>query len=257
MALRIFTIIILFLVIVPILIMIPISFSSSYSMEVNLSDFSVQWYDAFFNNDVWVGSLWQSIVTAFFVAIISTVIGGMAAMAMNRLEFKGKSIFMNLMIAPMVIPVIVVGIATYRIFSIYKLNDTLLGVVLGHTIVAIPVVFVTVLAGLNGIDRTLENAAQSLGSTPIGSFFKITVPLLSSSIFAGFFFAFSMSLDEVIISIFVTGPTTKTLPMVLWENMRTQLDPTIAVAATILIVGTVTIFAVPKIVRLFKVKKEE
>lgn len=257
MILRTYALVVLFLITMPILIMIPISFNSGHTIQLTFSDYSLQWYENFFNNELWISSLWRSITTAILVAILSTIIGGMAALGVNRLSFPGKNLFMNLMIAPMVIPVIVVGIALYHSFSFLRLNDTVLGVVLGHSIVAIPVVFVTLMAGLKGVRRDLELAAQSLGSTPIGAFFKVTFPLLKLSIFAAFFFAFSMSLDEVIISIFITGPSTKTLPILLWENMRTQLEPTIAVAATILVLGTVTAFLVPKVVELFKKKNKQ
>ncbi|MFZ7942569.1 ABC transporter permease [Neobacillus sp. 19] len=252
MLLRSYAVLVLFLITMPILIMIPISFNSGHTLKLTFSDYSLKWYENFFNNELWLESLGRSISTALLVAALSTVIGGMAALSVNRLSFPGKNIFMNLMVAPMVIPVIVVGIALYHSFSFLKLNDTVLGVVLGHSIVAIPLVFVTMMAGLKGVQRDLELAAQSLGSTPIGAFFKVTFPLLRLSIFASFFFAFSTSLDEVIISIFVAGPSTKTLPILLWENMRTQLEPTIAVAATILILGTITAFLAPKVIDLFK-----
>src|SRR5690625_4678551 len=111
MFLRIFTILILFLITMPILIMIPMSFSPSHTMQLPVGDFSMQWYENFVHSSGWTQSLIRSILVAFFVAILATVIGIMAALAVNRLSFPLKSLFMNLMVAPMVIPVIVVGIA--------------------------------------------------------------------------------------------------------------------------------------------------
>lgn len=247
MILRIYTVLILILITLPILVMIPLSFSPSHQIDLPLGDFSVRWYEQFLGNKTWTSSLVRSIFIAFLVALTSSVIGIMAAISVDRISFPLKNVFTNLMIAPMIIPVIVVGIAMYRTFSFLKLNDSVLGVVLSHSVIAIPLVFITVLAGLQGVDRDLEYAARSLGSKPLGAFMKVTLPLIMPSVFAGFIFAFSISLDEVIISIFVTGPTTKTLPIVLWENMRTQLDPTIAVAATFLIIGTILVFLAPRI----------
>ncbi len=150
----------------------------------------------------------------------------------------------------MVIPVVVAGIAMYHTFSNYKLVNTITGMVLAHSVLAIPIVFITIFAGLNGIDRNVELAALSLGSTPIGVFFKITLPLIRPAVIASVLFAFITSLDEVVVSIFISGATTKTLPMVMWENMRTQVDPTIAAASTLLIGGTILLFLVQGLARI-------
>ncbi|GEN33485.1 ABC transporter permease [Aneurinibacillus danicus] len=243
MWLRIYVVLILFIIIAPILVLIPLSFSSQITFTFPPPGYSVKWYEAFFDNSQWMDGLWRSVITALLTAIVATVIGTMASLAVHRLEFPGKKIFTNLIVAPMVIPVIVVGIAMYHTFSMYKLTNTIPGLVLAHSILALPIVFVTVSASLKGIDRNLELAALSLGSTPIGVFFKITLPLIRSAVIASALFAFITSLDEVVVSIFIAGAQTKTLPIVMWENMRTQVDPTIAAASTLLIIGTVVLFA--------------
>jgi putative spermidine/putrescine transport system permease protein len=243
MWLRIYVVLILFIIIAPILVLIPLSFSSQITFTFPPPGYSVKWYEAFFDNSQWMDGLWRSVITALLTAIVATVIGTMASLAVHRLKFPGKKIFTNLIVAPMVIPVIVVGIAMYHTFSMYKLTNTIPGLVLAHSILALPIVFVTVSASLKGIDRNLELAALSLGSTPIGVFFKITLPLIRSAVIASALFAFITSLDEVVVSIFIAGAQTKTLPIVMWENMRTQVDPTIAAASTLLIIGTVVLFA--------------
>ncbi|MET3290288.1 UNVERIFIED_CONTAM: putative spermidine/putrescine transport system permease protein [Brevibacillus sp. OAP136] len=238
MWLRIVVGILLVLMIAPILVMIPLSFSSQVAFQFPPESYSMQWYENFWSNRQWTEGLWRSVVVAFFTAIVSLALGTMAALAVIRLTFPGKKIFLNLMVAPMIIPVIVVGIAMYHTFSVYKLTNSIPGLVLAHSILAIPIVFVTIMAGLKGVDGNLELAAQSLGSTPIGAFFKVTLPLIRSSVFTSALFAFITSLDEVVVSIFIAGSKTKTLPIVMWENMRTQVDPTIAAVSTLLIVGT-------------------
>lgn len=242
MWLRLVVAFILFLMIVPILVMIPLSFSSEVSFQFPPESYSLKWYHHFLENDQWIQGFWQSVTVAILTAILSIVLGTMAALAVDRLDFPGKKVFMNLMVAPMIIPVVVVGIALYHSFSAYKLTNTPIGLVLAHSILAIPIVFVTILAGLKGIDKNLELAAQSLGSTPIGAFFKITLPLIRSSVAASAVFAFITSLDEVVVSIFIAGANTKTLPIVMWENMRTQIDPTIAAVSSILVMAIVAIF---------------
>jgi len=242
MVLRIFVSLMLFFMIAPILVMIPLSFSSQVAFHFPPEGFSIRWYENFLQNEQWMRGLGRSLSVAVCTAILSTVLGIMAALAVTRLEFPGKKMFMNLMVAPMIIPVVVVGIAMYHSFSEFKLTNTLTGLVLAHTVLAIPIVFVTILASLKGLDKNLELAALSLGSTPVGAFFKVTLPLIRSSVVASALFAFITSLDEVVVSIFIAGAKTKTLPIVMWENMRTQVDPTIAAVSTMLILGTVLIF---------------
>jgi putative spermidine/putrescine transport system permease protein len=243
MWLRIYVGIILFIIIAPILVLVPLSFSSQVTFTFPPPEYSLKWYEAFFENSQWMDGLWRSVIIAVLTAIVATIIGTMAALAVHRLEFPGKKVFTNLIVAPMIIPVIVVGIAMYHTFSAYKLTNTIPGLVLAHSILALPIVFVTVSASLKGMDRNLELAALSLGSTPIGVFFKITLPLIRSAVIASALFAFITSLDEVVVSIFIAGAKTKTLPIVMWENMRTQVDPTIAAASTLLIIGTILLFA--------------
>ncbi|WLR52028.1 ABC transporter permease [Bacillus tianshenii] len=244
MWLRITVGIILVLLILPILIIIPLSFSSAVAFEFPPPGYSLKWYEQFLANEQWTNGFIRSAVVALFTAIISTIIGTMASLAVDRLNFPGKQLFLNLMIAPMIIPLVVVGIAMYHSFSVYQMTNTLTALVLAHSIIAIPIVIVTVTAKLKGLDRNLELAALSLGSNPVGVFFKVTLPLIRPAVLAGALFAFITSLDEVVVSIFVAGPRTKTLPVVMWENMRTQVDPTIAAVSSILIVATIVLFLV-------------
>ncbi len=233
---------ILFALIAPILVVIPLSFTSIGFFEFPPPGYSLKWYDSFFSNQEWVEGLVRSLTVAVLTAIVATILGIMAAVAMNRLQFWGKKAFMSLMVAPMVIPVIVVAIALYHSFAPMKLTNSLLGLVMAHTILAIPIVFVTVTAGLQGMDRNLELASLGLGSTPIGTFFKVTLPLIRPAVLSGALFAFITSLDEVVVSLFLAGSRTKTLPIVMWENLRTQVNPTIAAVSAILIGLTIVLF---------------
>ncbi len=244
MWLKVVVILILAALFAPILVVIPLSFTSISYFEFPPPSYSTKWYSNFMGNEEWVTGLIRSLNAAFLTAIIATALGTMAATAVLRVRFWGKKLFMALMVAPMIIPVIIVGIAMYYSFSMMKLTDSMLGLVLAHTVLAIPIVFITVMASMKGIDRNLELAAMGLGSSPIGVFFKITLPLIRPALLSGFLFAFITSLDEVVVTIFVTGARTKTLPIVMWENMTTQIDPTMAAVSTVLIVGTVTLFLV-------------
>jgi putative spermidine/putrescine transport system permease protein len=234
--------VILLALLLPIFIIIPISFTSSNFFQFPPPGYSLRWYQRFLEDGEWSESLLRSLNIAFFTSILSTVLGTMAAVTVTRLKFFGKKVFMSLMVAPMVVPVIIVGLALYYSFAPLKLNNSLLGIILGHTVLAIPIVFVIVTAGLKGIDRNLELAAMGLGSTPLGAFFKITVPLIRSSLLSGYLFAFITSLDEVVVTIFISGANTKTLPIVMWETLFSNMDPTMAAVSSILIVGTIALF---------------
>lgn len=242
MWLRIYTGIVAFFLVIPILIVIPISFTSSRLFEFPPPDYSLQWFTNFLENEEWLDGLYRSFIVGIGTTLLSTILGTMAAIAIVKLKFPGKQLFMGLMIAPMVIPVIIMAIALYYTFSSLQLTNSLLGLTLAHTVLAIPIVLITVTSNLKGVDKNLELAAMGLGSTPLGAFFKITIPLIRPGILSGALLAFITSFDEVIVSLFVSGPTTKTLPLVMWERMRTNIDPTIAVVSTILIIGTTVIY---------------
>ncbi|AOV07948.1 ABC transporter permease [Sporosarcina ureilytica] len=242
MWLKILVGIILFALIAPVLVIIPMSFTSVSYFEFPPPGYSTKWYASFFSNSEWVEATFRSLTIALLTALLATTLGIMASLAVTRLSFWGKQAFMLFMVAPMIIPLIIIGVALYHSFAPLSLSNSILGLVLAHTIIAIPIVFVTVTASLKGVDRNLELAAMGLGSTPLGAFFKITLPLIRPAVLSGSLFAFIISFDEVVVSIFLAGSNTKTLPIALWENLRIQVNPTMAAVSTILIGVTVTIF---------------
>lgn len=248
MWLKILVAFILIGIIAPILIVFPLSFTSLSYFKFPPSGYSMKWYLSFFQDSQWVDVFVRSIEIALFTSVLSLIIGTMAAYAVIRINFWGKRIFMGIMIAPMIIPVIVVGAALYSYFADLKLTNTITGLVLAHSISAIPVVFVSVLSGLKDMDINLERAAIGLGATPIRAFFKVTVPIIGPSFFSGAIFAFMISFDEIVLSIFVSGPSTKTLPVKMWENLNTNVDPTIASVSTIMITLTIAAFFLQELI---------
>lgn len=248
MWLRIIVGIIIIALISPILVVIPMSFSSASFFQFPPPGYSLKWYLSFFDNKEWVVGLLRSLFIAFFTSILSTILGIMASLAVTRLNFWGKKVFMTLMVAPMIIPVIITGVALYHSFAPLNLTNSFVGLILAHTVLAIPVVFVTVTASLKGMDRNLEWAALGLGSTPLGAFFKVTLPLIRPGVLSGALFAFIISLDEVVVTMFLAGAKTKTLPIAMWENLRIQVDPTMAAVSTILIAITISLFVSQELV---------
>lgn len=248
MLLWVIVILLLIIIVMPALVIIPQAFTSLNYFVYPIEEYSMKWVEAFFNNQDWVLGLQRSLVIATATAILATTLGTMAAIAVSKLEFKGKSLVMSIMLAPMVIPVIVVGVSLYASFSRVGLTNNFLGLILAHTLIAMPMVFTTMLSGLSGVNENLELAAMSMGSTPMGAFFRVTLPNIRSSVVASALFAFVCSLDEVVVTIFISGPATKTLPMVMWENMRTNINPTLAVAAVFMITLTLGMYIIQTIV---------
>lgn len=243
-----FIVFILFLIIIlPALIVIPQSFTSLNYFTYPIPDFVMKWYDKFWENSEWAVGLTRSLIIAVIVAVIATFIGTLAAVAMQKINFKGKGFFMGLMISPMVIPVVIIGAALYSTFSKVGLTNSFMGLILAHTLLAVPMVFVTMSSGLGGVNSNLELAAMSMGSTPVGAFFKVVLPTVKPSLISSILFSFVSSLDEVAASLFISGADTKTLPLVMWERLNTYMDPTIAVAATYLIILTLGTYIVKEV----------
>ena len=250
MPLYIFVFLLLFIIILPALVIIPEAFTQLNYFTFPSHGFSMKWFEKFLSNDQWVIGLERSILIAIVAAICATVIGTLGAVAVKKLEFKGKSIFVSLMIAPMVIPVVVIGVALYSSLAPIGLTNTFTGLVIAHTLLGIPMVFVTMLSGLSGVNENLELAPMSMGTSPIGAFFKVTLPTVRASLVSSALFAFVTSLDEVVVTIFVSGADTKTLTMVMWENMRTTIDPTLAVAAVFMIILTLGMYILKTVVEI-------
>ncbi|NOU74458.1 ABC transporter permease subunit [Paenibacillus sp. LMG 31458] len=244
MWLRLLVALILFVFLLPIVLIIPLSFTSVAYFQVPPPGYSLMWYEKVLQSPVWMQVFFRSLIIGLITAIVSLILGTMAAIAFIRLNFWGKKLFVPLMLSPMVVPTVVVAIGLYHFFAPFKLTDTYTGMILSNAVISIPIVFTTVSASLKGVDRNLELAAMGLGSTPVGAFFKITVPIIKTGLFSGALFAFSIVFDEPIISLFMAGSHTKTLPIKYWESLRTSIDPSIAVVSTILIVMTVALFLI-------------
>ena len=246
--LYVYTFLLIIVMILPAVVIIPQAFTSLNYFKFPVEETSFKWFEKFFGNEQWIVGLGRSMMIAVLAAVLATVIGTMGALAMNKLNFKGKSIFMSIMIAPMVVPVVVVGAALYTTFAPIGLTNSIPGLIFAHTLLGIPMVFVTMLSGFANVNENLELAAMSMGSSPIGAFFKVTLPTVRTSLVSSVLFAFVTSLDEVVVTTFVSGANTKTLTMVMWENMRTNIDPTLAVAALFMIILTLGMYIIKEVV---------
>ena len=219
----------------PILSIIPLSFSSSSFLSYPMPGWSLQWYHNLFTSEEWVRAAKNSFIVAPSATIIATVLGTLTAVGLARATFPGKGFLMALLIAPMVVPVVVVGVACYLFFAPLGLADSYTGLILVHAALGAPFVVTAVLATLQAFNYNLVRASLSLGADPLVTFFRVTLPVIAPGVISGALFAFATSFDEVVVTLFIAGPEQATLPRQMFTGIRENINPTIAAAATLLI----------------------
>ncbi|HEX5497722.1 MAG TPA: ABC transporter permease [Thermomicrobiales bacterium] len=220
--------------ILPIFIVIPISFSSAQFLQFPPPGWSLQWYRNFFASPAWMNALKTSASVALPTTMLATVLGTAAALALIRSKFPGSGLLNAIIMAPLIVPVIIAACGIFAVFRIWGLVGTLGGLILAHTALAIPFVVVTVSASLRTVDRRLEQAARGLGASSWVAFRRITLPLILPGVLSGALFALVTSLDEVIVSLFISTAQVRPLAVQMWSDVRGAIDPTIAAISTML-----------------------
>ncbi len=233
---------------VPTLAVIPLSFTGAPTFRFPPTSWSTEWYVNLVNDSGWVQAFVTSFIVAILSALVATVLGTAAALGM-RGRFIGRQVMFVLLLAPMVVPVVIFAVAVYAVFLPWGLTGTIAGFVAAHCVLGIPFVFITVAAGLEGLDPRLTSAAASLGASPVKAFRVITLPLIAPSMLTGALFAFMASFDEVVVSIFLVTPIRRTLPVAMYESMTREIDPTVAAAATVIFMGTTLLLIIGVLVQ--------
>ena len=241
--LYIFSFITLFLLIVPSLVVIPMSFSASQYLEFPPQEWSLRWYENYFFslkvengfND-WMAATWTSIKVAVLTIFVAVPIGTMAAYGLVNSSSRTSKILFPIFISPMMVPIILVAIGLFYFFVQFKLVGSVLGLVIGHSLVALPLVLIIVFSALKNYDMNQEKVARSLGAGRFRAFREITLPQIKFSIISASLIAFLTSFDEIIISLFVAGGDNSTITRSMFLALRDQIDPTIAAISTILII---------------------
>lgn len=224
----------------PLFIVVPVSFTSGGLAAFPPIGFSLRWYQAFFADFFWVNALKTSLKLAVTVGILSTIIGFLLALATSRvLSRSTRKIMRIVLLLPFIIPTIVSAIAIFSFFSRLGLVGTFPGMVIAHTIMALPFAVLVIESGLMQIDPSLEEAARSLGASRLQRMAYVLVPLLLPALTGCFVFSFVFSFDEVIVALFVGGASYQTLPAKMYVFLETELRPTPAVVSVLLIVTLV------------------
>lgn len=231
--------IVLVFLIAPTLIVIPVSFTSGTSLAFPPPGWSLRWYEAFMSQEKWIGSLWVSLKVAAGTMIFATSIGVAAAYALCEGRFPLKSLVRTTLIAPLAVPSILIAIGVFFIYAaVGNMLNTVPGMILGHTVVAMPFVILTMTAGFNTYDSSQEMVARSLGATRLKAFMTVTLPQLKFSVATAMLLSFLISFDELIISMMVSSGPMSTLPRVTFSTLRDDVDPTLAAVSTLMLLVT-------------------
>jgi putative spermidine/putrescine transport system permease protein len=233
----------------PSLAIIPLSFSSSPTLDYPIPHLSLRWYSEFFESDQWLPAFRNSMLIASAATLLATVLGTLAALGLTLERFPLRVVVTGFLVSPLVVPIIVTAVGTYFFFAPLGLTGSYGGMILAHSALAVPMVVITVTATLSRLDRNYIRAASSLGASPIRTFWKVILPLVLPGVVTGALLAFSTSLDEVVIALFLAGPKQTTLPLQMIYGMRYELSPVITAVATMLLAVSILVLGVVMLMR--------
>lgn len=225
---------------IPILILVIYSFNESKLVTV-WAGFSTKWYGELLQNQQFLDAAWVTLRVALISSTIATVLGTMAAIVLIRGgRFFGRTLFSGMIYAPLVMPEVITGLSLLLLFIGLGVDRGVMTIVLAHTTFSMCFVSVVVSSRLSTFDRSLEEAALDLGCSPLQAFRLVTLPIIAPAVISGWLLAFTLSLDDLVIASFTSGPSATTLPMKIWSSVRLGVSPEINALSSILI-GLVTV----------------
>jgi len=225
----------------PVLLVFPISFSGDDVLAFPPNSWSLRWYEELVGNSVLMSAFLTSIGLAVVVTALSLIIAVPASYAIVRLKVTRSEFLFNLFTAPLLLPTIVLGLAILIIFASMGLLATFTGLVIGHLVITLPYALRVLSVSLGNLNLACEEAASTLGARPLVVFLRITLPMMASGIVAATALCFLVSFDEVVITLFLTGPRITTLPVELFHHVESQADPLVASASVLLILMTLAV----------------
>ncbi|HTE80968.1 MAG TPA: ABC transporter permease [Reyranella sp.] len=226
----------------PLLVVFPISLSSAPYMQFPPPGYSMQWYARYLDDPQWIDATVRSLYIGAATAVLALALGVPLAFSLARGRFIGRTLLDRVALAPLVVPTIILSVGLYGLFAKLKLIGEWYGLVLAHTVLALPFVVLVIVAGLRDFDRALEQAAEGLGASRVKTLLRVTLPLLRPSLVSAGLLAFISSFDELVVALFLAGPN-MTLPKKMFDNILMEIDPTIAAVSVmqILLVSIVLV----------------
>ena len=237
---RFYLVLVLAFFYLPILYVIVFSFNDSKSLS-KFTGFSLQWYEKMFANRTIMESIYYTVVIAVIATVVSTIVGTIAAIGLSKSKRIVKELTLQINNLPMMNPEIVTAIGLMLLFTSLNIKTGFMTLLLAHIAFCIPYVMLSIMPKLRQMDISVFEAAQDLGCSPSQAFFKVVIPEIMPGIVAGFLMSFTYSLDDFIISYFVTGPTSQTLPITIYSMTRRKVSPEINALSTIIFVVVLTV----------------
>ena len=253
--LYIFSGVVMLLLVAPTLIVIPMSFSDSQYLEFPPQVWSTRWYDHYFGSPEWMAATRTSLTAAVLTMLVATPIGVLAAYGLHASRYRFARLAFVLLITPMMVPLILIAIGAFYIYVKLQILYTLAGLVLAHTVLALPLVLIVTTSALKSYDMNQELAARSLGAPRWKAFLTITLPQIRFAVITSALLAFLTSFDEVVVAMFISGGENATLTRNMFNALRDQIDPTIASISTIMIVITSLLMTLAQLFGAPRVKK--
>ena len=238
----------------PIIVLVIYSFNSS-SMNIIFENFTFDWYHKLFENSDLIESFTNTLIVASVSTVTSTIIGTISAYGLYKYHFPGKNLINGLIYVPIVIPEIVLGISLLSIFTLMKLELSLFTIILAHIAFSIPFVIVSVRSTLNNDIKVLEESAKDLGASNYTIFKEIVLPTIMPAIISGATLAFTLSLDDVVISYFTAGPGSNTLPLYIYSMIKTGITPDVNALSTLMMLVVFTILISITIYQSHKIRR--
>ena len=235
--------------VLPIAVIVPLSFNAGSFLTFPMPGLSLRWYDDFFASPKWLAAVSNSFGVGAATTVLATVLGTLAALGLARLKPRARRVLGAVILAPLIVPVVITGVGVYFLYAPLHLTNSYLGLVLAHTVLAIPFVVLTVSASLHNFDRNLLRAASNLGASPVVAFRRVMLPVILPGVVSGAVFAFATSFDEIVMGLFLAGPTQRTLPIQMFNGVREEISPTITAAATLLVVLSIALLVTIEMLR--------
>jgi putative spermidine/putrescine transport system permease protein len=222
----------------PILVVAVASLNDKASLAFPPARLSLRWYGQLLVSGDFGRATWVSLEAAGATAVVALALGTAAAYALGRYAFPGRFLILQYLTAPLILPALVVALALLQVYSKMGVQPSLASLVAGHAVIALPYTVRAMYAAFAAHDSSLDDAAATLGARPLRTFFKVTLPLVMPSVIAGGIFAFAISFSNIMISAFLIGPATTTLPVRMYNYIEFSNDPTIAAIATVVVLAT-------------------
>lgn len=237
--LYVFVGLVVFFLIAPTLIVVPVSFSSTTALTFPPPGWSLRWYEVFFGQEKWLGALWVSLRVALGTMVLATATGLAASYALHVGGFRFRNGVRSTLVSPLAVPSILIAVGIFFVYArVGGMLNTIHGLVLGHTVVAMPFVILTMMAGFESYDMSQEMVARSLGASRFKAFVTVTLPQLKLSVATSMLLSFLVSFDELIISLMVASGPMSTLSRVTFAMLRDDVDPTLAAVSTVMLIVT-------------------